>query len=47
MAVEHNAEIHRLTDITGTILRLITPTKAGEKSRPIGVSKSDRDRYPA
>src|SRR5262249_52054705 len=51
MAVEHNAEIHRLTDITGTILRLITPhsllSKAGEKSRPIGVSKSDRDRYPA
>src|SRR6516165_8083865 len=25
MAVKHNAEIHRHTDITGTILRLITP----------------------
>ena len=50
MAVKHNAEIHG--DITGIILRLVTrtpgfPTKAGEKSRPIGVSKSDRGRYPA
>src|SRR6516164_2394718 len=25
MAVKHNGEIHRLTDITDTILRLITP----------------------
>ena len=25
MAVEHNAEIHRHTDITGTMLRSMTP----------------------
>ena len=55
MAVEHNAEIHYRTDITGNMLRPIDPALLAldrnlnkcEKSRTIRVSKSDRGRYPA